>query len=62
MRKAISLAQVKQDHKIECPEVSLDFFMEHYCKNILREEKIEAVEVIVSPRFKFVFSKSDLQT
>lgn len=58
VKKLLSLAQVKQEHKIECSEVSLEFFMEHYCKSLLAKEKITTVEVIVSPRFSFVFEKN----
>ena len=57
MRKVISLAQVKQEHQILCPDVSLEFFMEHYCNNILEEGKFTSVEVVVVPRFSFIFKK-----
>ena len=58
VKRILSLAQVKQEHKIECQEVSLEFFIEHYCKNLLAKEKqLTTVEVVVSPRFSFVFEK-----
>lgn len=57
MKMTLPLLQLKQAHKIECPDVSLEFFIEHYCKNLLVKEKYTTVEVVVSPRFSFVFDK-----
>ena len=57
MRKIIGIAKVKQEHQIECPDVSLEFFMEHYCKKLLSEGKESSIEVVVSARFSFVFEK-----
>jgi hypothetical protein len=51
-----TLGEIKQERLIVCPDVSLEFFMEHFCKNVLEEGKYTRVEVAVSKTFKFVFS------
>jgi hypothetical protein len=51
----ISFAQMKQHHKIECPDVSLEFFMQQWCKQLALQEN-ETIEVVVSSTFKFVFT------
>lgn len=53
MIKEFTLQQIKQGHKITCPDVSLEFFMEHYCKSFL--DRYKSVEVIVNKEFKFTF-------
>lgn len=57
MKKLLSIAEVKQEHKITCPDVSLEYFMEAYCKQLLKKEKFISIEVIVTPLFSFIFEK-----
>lgn len=54
--KTFTIIEMQQHHRIECPMVSFEYFMDAYCRNILAKEKYDKVEVIASPTFKFEFS------
>lgn len=56
MVKTFTLLEMQQLHKIECQQVSFEYFMDAYCNNILVNSKFKRVEVIVSKTFKFEFA------
>lgn len=53
--KSFTLPEIKQLHQINCSAVSLEYFMDNYCKQML--DKFSKVEVVVSENFKFSYSK-----
>ncbi len=55
---SFTFQEIKAEHKIECPDVSLEFFMQQYCQRFISENpSLNKVEVIVSPRLKFEFRR-----
>jgi len=62
MIKEFKLIEMQQLHKIHCPNIMFEYFMDNYCHKLLEETHgLKKVHVIVDTHFKFEYRKKTLE-